>query len=252
MWYHIHRMRYAIIADIHANLSAFIAVLRDIERRGQVDELWCLGDVVGYGPDPGQCIELLRRSAHVCIAGNHDMAAVGRLDLANFNPDAATTIRWTREHICEEDAAYLAGLPSTIKVAKEGITLAHGSPKEPVWEYLVSLPVARDNFACFDTAYCMVGHSHTSLIFRQAEGVVSYIPFTEDIGQALGKNRLIINPGSVGQPRDGDPRASYAIYDTEAGIIRLHRVEYDITATQQNIMRYNLPLRLSVRLSQGV
>ncbi len=244
-------MRYAIIADIHANLAAFKAVLKDIERHGEVDEFWCLGDIVGYGPDPGQCLELLRRLRHVCVAGNHDLAAIGRLDLASFNPDAAAAIRWTAQQLDPQDVQYLEGLPSVIK--RDGFTLVHGSPREPVWEYLVSISSARENFAYFESPFCLVGHSHVPLVFRQAEdGICSYIPFSTDIGQVLGRSRLIINPGGVGQPRDGDPRASYAIYDSDAGVVRLYRVAYDINATQLKMMKQNLPVRLSVRLAHGV
>ena len=244
-------MRYAIIADIHANLAAFKAVLKDIERHGEVDEFWCLGDIVGYGPDPGQCLELLRRLRYVCVVGNHDLVAIGRLDLASFNPDAAAAIRWTAQQLDLQDVQYLEGLPSVIK--RDGFTLVHGSPREPVWEYLVSISSARENFAYFESPFCLVGHSHVPLVFRQAEdGICSYIPFSTDIGQVLGRRRLIINPGGIGQPRDGDPRASYAIYDSDAGVVRLYRVAYDINATQLKMMKQNLPVRLSVRLAHGV
>jgi diadenosine tetraphosphatase ApaH/serine/threonine PP2A family protein phosphatase len=243
-------MRYALLADIHANLTSLKAVLNDIERQGGVEEVWCLGDVIGYGPDPGQCIELLRGTNHICIAGNHDLAAIGRLELNNFNPDAATAIRWTAAQLTDADASFLAALPLVME--REGFTLVHGSPREPVWEYLVSIGAARESFAHFKTSFCLVGHSHVPLVFKQEEGGVSFIPFSESVGQVLGKGRLIINPGSVGQPRDGDSRASYAIYDDEAGVVRLHRVPYDINEVQFKIIKNNLPVRLSVRLGQGV
>ena len=244
-------MRYAFLADIHANLAAFKAVLKDIERRGQVAELWCLGDIVGYGPDPGQCLELLHRFRHICVAGNHDLAAIGRLDLSSFNPDAAAAIRWTAQQLSPQDVQYLEGLPAVIE--KDDFTLVHGSPREPIWEYLVSISSARENFAYFESPFCLVGHSHVPLVFRQTEdGVCSFTPFSTDIGRVLGRSRLIINPGGVGQPRDGDPRASYAIYDSDAGMAKLYRVAYDINATQIKMMKQNLPVRLSVRLAQGV
>ena len=244
-------MRYALLSDIHANLTAFKAVLEDIERQGGVDEVWCLGDVVGYGPEPGRCVELLKSIKHTCIAGNHDLGAIGRLELGNFNPDAATAIRWTVGQLTDADVDFLSALPTVTE--REGITLVHGSPREPVWEYLVSISAARENFAYFKTRFCMVGHSHMPLVFKQEEGgASSFIPFAEGVGLVLGKGRLIINPGSVGQPRDGDPRASYAIYDSEAGVVRLHRVSYDINEVQLKIMKNNLPVRLSVRLGQGV
>jgi diadenosine tetraphosphatase ApaH/serine/threonine PP2A family protein phosphatase len=244
-------MRYALLSDIHANLTAFKAVLEDIERQGGVDEVWCLGDIVGYGPEPGRCIELLKSTKHTCVAGNHDLGAIGRLEMGNFNPDAATAIRWTVGQLTDADVDFLAALPTVTE--REGITLVHGSPREPVWEYLVSISAASENFAYFKTRFCMVGHSHMPLVFKEEQGgASSFITFAENVGLVLGKGRLIINPGSVGQPRDGDPRASYAIYDGDAGMVRLHRVSYDINEVQLKIMKNNLPVRLSVRLGQGV
>ncbi len=244
-------MRYAIIADIHANLAAFRAVLDDIAGRGGVEEIWCLGDVVGYGPDPHQCIELLRQSNHVCIAGNHDWAAIGKIDTAYFNPDAAAACHWTAQQLSPEDIDYLGNLPLVIE--KNDFTLAHGSPREPICEYLLSTSDAEENFAYFKSLFCLVGHSHMPLVFKYSEtGVCSFSPFSPDDELRLAKDRLIINPGGVGQPRDGDPRASYAIYDNETRIVRLHRVPYDISATQVRMMEHGLPIRLVTRLSYGM
>ncbi len=244
-------MRYAIIADIHANLTAFRAVLDDIERRGGVEEVWCLGDVVGYGPDPHQCIKLLRQYKHTCIAGNHDWAAIGKVDTSEFNPDAAAACRWTAQQLTMEDIEYLESLPLVIE--KGDFTLVHGSPREPVWEYLLSVSRARENFAYFQSQFCLVGHSHVPLVFKYDEtGACFFNQFSTNVGLVLGKSRLIINPGGVGQPRDGDPRASYAIYDSDTRMIRLYRIPYDISATQVRMVKHNLPMRLVARLSQGV
>ncbi len=244
-------MRYAILADIHANLAAFTAVLEDIAHRGEVEELWCLGDIVGYGPDPSQCLELLRQHRHISICGNHDLAAIGKADIRRFNPDAAFAARWTAEQLSQEHINYLEGLPRVIE--KDNFTLVHGSPREPIWEYLLSTNSARESFAHFSSKFCLVGHSHVPLIFRQEEnGDCSSIPFTTGIGQVLGRSRTIINPGSVGQPRDGDPRASYATYDSQSGVVRLYRVAYDIQATQTKMVKNNLPVRLVVRLEHGL
>jgi len=244
-------MRYAIIADIHANIEAFSAVLADIERRGGVDEFWCLGDIVGYGPDPRQCIETLRRYDHICVLGNHDWAAIGKLNLADFNPDAAVACRWTAQELNDEDVQYLESLPLVIE--KDDVTLVHGSPRDPIWEYLLSISSARENFAYFNSPFCLVGHSHVPSIFRLNEtGGCSFSPFQENIGLILGKSRLIINPGGVGQPRDGDPRASYAILDSENRMAWLYRIPYDISATQAKMVQHNLPVRLVSRLSRGV
>ncbi len=244
-------MYVAILADIHANLAAFAAVLKDIEQRGGVDEYWCLGDVVNYGPDPVKCVELLRRLKHVAVVGNHDLAAIGKLSLNLFNPDAAVAMKWTINQLNQEAVNYLTSLP---QIAKQGeFTLVHGSPREPVWEYLVSKGQAKENFNFFKSRYCLVGHSHESLVFRVEEDKhVSYIKFAEGLGQVAGDHRLILNPGSVGQPRDGDPRASYAIYDSQSRVIKLYRVAYDVGTVQLRMVKANLPMRLVVRLEKGL
>lgn len=243
-------MRYAIIADIHANLAAFRAVLDDIEHRGGVDEIWCLGDIVGYGPDPHECIELLRQYNHICVAGNHDWAAIGKLDTSDFNPDAATACRWTAKQLSRDDVDYIKSLPLVIKEAD--FTLVHGSPREPAWEYLLSTSNAKENFAFYQTKFCLVGHSHVPLVFNYNEsGTCSYNEFSPNIGLALEKNRLIINPGGLGQPRDGDARASYAIYDSEVTIMRLYRIPYEISVTQASMVEQGLPMQLVARLSYG-
>ena len=244
-------MRYGIIADIHANLDAFRAVLEDIRQRGGVDEVWCLGDVVGYGAEPGECISLLRETTDVCVAGNHDRAATGKLSTADFNPAAATACQWTEQQLCPDDREYLNNLPEVIE--RGDFTLVHGSPREPIWEYVLSTSTARENFACFKTAYCLVGHSHRPMVFSYSRtGVCTVSLFPVDSWLATGDSRLIINPGGVGQPRDGDPRASYAVYDSDSKSIRLYRVEYDINATQTKMTAQGLPRQLVTRLSYGM
>lgn len=240
-------MIYAILADIHGNLAAFRAVLDDIARGGGVDQLWCLGDVVGYGPDPAACIALLRQQPHLCVAGNHDWAAVGRVDVSDFNPDAAAACRWTGEQLSTEDAEYLQGLPLTL--TRDRFTIVHGSPREPIWEYVTSVYSARDNFDHFDTAYCLLGHSHVPCVFERIDGgcVLEQMPAVLE----LGESRLIINPGGVGQPRDGDPRAAYAIYDEDAGAIYHYRIPYDIEHTQRRMRDEGLPGFLVERLGHG-
>ena len=243
-------MRYAIIADIHANLAAFTAVLDDIKRRGGVEEVWCLGDVIGYGPDPHQCIDLLRQYDHVCVAGNHDRAAIGKMGTSYFNPDAAAASHWTAQQLSPDDVAYLESLPLVIQ--KDDFTLVHGSPRDPIWEYLFSTGTAKENFAHFQSPFCLVGHSHMPLIFEYDEAGISFLKkFPSDAILTLAKNRLIINPGGVGQPRDSDPRASYATYDSETRVIRLYRVPYDIGTTQARMAEYRLPGNLITRLSYG-
>jgi diadenosine tetraphosphatase ApaH/serine/threonine PP2A family protein phosphatase len=242
-------MRYALIADIHANLAAFTAVLADIEQKGGVDEIWCLGDIVGYGPDPCQCLEFLRRYNHVCVAGNHDWAAIGKIDTSYFNPLAAAACQWTAKQLSPGDIHYLEKLPLTIE--KGDFLLVHGSPMEPIWEYVISTGIAARNFSFFKLPYCLVGHSHVPVVFREEGGSCLTVPLSPGIGLALGTSRMIINPGGVGQPRDGDPRASYAIYDSEGQIIRLYRIPYDISATQDKMMQAGLPIHLITRLKEG-
>jgi len=242
-------VRIAILADIHSNLAAFEAALEDLKTKGGFEKIWCLGDVVGYGPDPHQCIELLCQYDHVCVAGNHDWAAIGKMDTSDFNSVAAAACYWTTEQLTADDIQYLAGLP--LDVHQDDFTLVHGSPREPIWEYMLSAETARDNFSCFETDFCLVGHSHVPLVYESVGSTIMSSQFPEDASLKLGENRLIINPGGVGQPRDGDPRASYALYDSEAGVIYHYRVEYDVLATQHKMDEQGLPLPLILRLSEG-
>jgi diadenosine tetraphosphatase ApaH/serine/threonine PP2A family protein phosphatase len=242
-------MRIAILADIHSNMEAFEAVIGDAEVKGGFDVIWCLGDVVGYGPEPHECIERLRQFKHLCIAGNHDWAAIGNMDTTEFNPVAALAAQWTAEQLTDNDRDYLQKLPLTI--CQDDFTLAHGSPREPIWEYLLSTEAAQDNFACFETAYCLVGHSHVPLIFKLEDDKAVYREYEEGVALKLGQKRMIINPGGVGQPRDGDPRASYAVYDTDAQTVFHYRVDYDIPATQKKMAEHKLPTPLIFRLSRG-
>jgi predicted phosphodiesterase len=244
-------MRCAIIGDIHANLVAMTAVFDDIRRQGGADKVWCLGDIVGYGPEPHECVELLQQVRHVCVAGNHDLAAIGKVSTVNFNPDAAAAAEWTARHLTQSDIEYLDRLPMIIE--EDGFTLAHGSPREPIWEYVISTGIARENFKRFKTPYCLVGHSHRPMVFISEEkGECSAGDFSPRVKIALGDTRLIVNPGSVGQPRDGDPQASYAMYDSDMMLLRLFRVPYDVQETQDRMVERNLPLRLVARLSYGM
>jgi diadenosine tetraphosphatase ApaH/serine/threonine PP2A family protein phosphatase len=244
-------MRYAILADIHGNLEAFEAVREDIEQRGGVDELWCLGDIVGYGPNPRECLELLRQKKHICLAGNHDGAAIGKIDTSDFNPDAAAACHWTAKQLTSEDVDYLGSLP--LKLVRDNFTLVHGSPREPIWEYILSPQIARINFSYFETQFCLVAHSHITFIFDYSNqnGVCQLRQLPEELYLSDERNRLIINCGGVGQPRDGDPRASYAIFDDEEGVIYHYRLPYDISATQKKMLQAGLPARLATRLSYG-
>jgi predicted phosphodiesterase len=242
-------MRCAILADIHSNLAALTAVLDDIEGKGGVDEVWCLGDIVGYGPEPGECIRLLQKYNPVCVAGNHDFGAAGKLELSYFNPAAAQVCQWTAEKLNPVDIRYLEDLPKTVQ--KGDFLLAHGSPMEPIQEYVMSTSVAEKNFSFFDSQFCLVGHTHVPMAFKKEDNSCTSIALSPGIGLVMHGHRMIINPGAVGQPRDGDPRASYAIYDSEGHMFRLYRVDYDIRATQDKMMQAGLPITLVTRLEVG-
>lgn len=243
-------MRYAILGDIHGNLVAFKTVLQDLEKKGGFDRIWCLGDIVGYGPEPHECIELLQQYDHACVAGNHDWAAIGRIDTVDFNEEAAMANQWTAQQLTDEDKIYLKSLP--LVISEENFSLAHGSPREPIWEYLFSTNAARDNLEFFSTTFCLVGHSHIPLVFEHIDDSVTLHQLKDKACLKLETNRLIINAGSVGQPRDNDPRASYALYDSNEGVIQHYRIEYDIEATQEKMLQENLPEFLIYRLSHGM
>jgi predicted phosphodiesterase len=242
-------MRYAIIADIHANLEAFMAILHDIEQREGFDIIWCLGDVVGYGPDPQACIQLLREYEHIFIAGNHDRAATGRIDTFDFNASAYRAVGWTAAQLSDSDIEYLDQAPEMVTV--EDFTLVHGSPRSPLLEYILSTSVAEENFNYFDTRYCLAGHSHLPCIFEETEGGIIQAQFDDEAVWPMGEHRLILNPGGAGQPRDGDPRASYAIYDSEQMLVTHYRVEYDLHITQKKMLEAGLPQTLIQRLGRG-
>jgi predicted phosphodiesterase len=240
-------VRVGIISDIHANLAALEAVLADL---GSVDALWCLGDVVGYGPDPNECVNRLRELEAVCIAGNHDWAALGKLPIHDFNDDAANAVRWTQRTLEPDARAWLEDLPQIVD--RDPITLAHGSPREPIWEYVLSGAVAKANVPHFETLGCLVGHTHVPSSFvQQPDGRVQVDHREPGQVLALGHERFLANPGSVGQPRDQDPRAAYMIYDTDAATLTWRRVEYPIPETQAKMRRAGLPGWLSQRLTQG-
>jgi diadenosine tetraphosphatase ApaH/serine/threonine PP2A family protein phosphatase len=241
-------MRTLIISDIHANITALEAVLADA---GPFDATWCLGDLVGYGPNPNECIERIAQLPNLqCVIGNHDAAATGTIEVDAFNPDARKTVLWTQGTLTDANKEYLRSLPQRIDL--EFITLVHGSPYRPIWEYLLDTRSATVSFECFDNPYCFVGHTHLPVLY--------YLPDTRLIAQLIvPKNssqmtlapRAIINPGSVGQPRDRDPRAAYAILDLSENTWEWHRVQYDIQRVQDQMLQENLPERHIARLSAG-
>jgi predicted phosphodiesterase len=242
-------MRVLVISDIHSNLTALDAVLADA---GKVDQTWCLGDVVGYGPDPNQVVERLRELPDLSIIlGNHDVAVLGQMDYAVFNADARKSLAWQKSAIETGNLDYLMGL-SKDKLLRENVTLAHGSPRDPVWEYILNALSARMNFDQFDTPYCFVGHTHLQCLFQMEmdkDRVVQLIPKAGMVHHLAP--RAILNPGSVGQPRDRDSRAAYAIYDPDTLQWEPRRVDYDIAAVQSRIRAAGLPEKHAVRLAEG-
>ncbi len=239
-------MRILVISDVHSNLAALDAVLLDA---GQWDMTWCLGDVIGYGPQPNECIERLRAMPHVCVVGNHDLASVGRIDTSLFNPDAKAAALWTARQLTARNRAFIEQLPE--RYAEGDVTLVHGSPRHPVWEYVTSCSIADANWGHFETKYCLVGHSHVPIMYHK--GSASRCEETApDVGrrQSLSPH-TIVNPGGVGQPRDADPRASYALLDLPDAVIEFRRVDYDVGRTQELMRKAGLPPRLASRLSIG-
>jgi len=243
-------MRCLMLSDIHGNLAALEAVLASAPPDLPV---WCLGDVVGYGPSPNECIERLRSLDHRCIVGNHDWAVMNKVDVREFNPDAQLSVQWTQQCLEGDNLAYLESLNR--KELHGEFTLVHGSPREPIWEYILYPPVARLNLAHFDSPYCFVGHTHVPRIFRfrvqDDEETCQEEHLLEGGPRRLGEGRLIINPGSVGQPRDGDARASYLVLDVDDLTYEYHRVAYNVAKTQRLMEKARLPDRNIMRLSYG-
>ncbi len=241
-------MRVALISDVHANLVALEAVVADAEGRG-AEAIWNMGDTVGYGPDPNGVVARLAEAGAVSVLGNHDAAATGVIGTEWFNSLAAEAAEWTRAHLEPETAATLAGLG---EVAREGEwSLAHGTLRQPLWEYLITEEAAAGHFEMQETPYSAVGHTHVPLLVRRGTaGVEGETPVAGE-GAELGEGPLCVNPGSVGQPRDGDPRSSYALVDTGAGTVTHHRVAYDIGETQRRMEEAGLPRALAERLRFG-
>jgi predicted phosphodiesterase len=241
-------MLVAVLSDIHSNLRALDAVLGSI---GTVDAVWQLGDVVGYGPEPVGVVERLRQIGAIGVKGNHDDAVCGGGSLEGFNPDARIAAEWTRAHVDAATLAYLETLPELLTPDGTDFTLVHGSPRERIWEYLDSTFAALENLAAFGSRYCLIGHTHVPTVFRERRGRVEEVAVAPESGLRLDERRAFLNPGSVGQPRDGDPTASYLILDTSASRATWQRVAYDIDATQKAMLAAGLPPRLARRLRHG-
>jgi predicted phosphodiesterase len=240
-------MRIAVLSDVHANVPALDAVLADA---GPLDAVWHLGDVVGYGPDPNGVVDRLRRVGAIGVRGNHDAAAIGGLEIEDFNPEARAAMEWTRRQIKPATREWLAALP--LRRVEQGLTLVHGSPRDPTWEYILSAAIARENLAAFETTYCLHGHTHVPIVFRAGAQSMEALGPAPGAVLPLDERRALLNPGSVGQPRDGIPASSYLVLDLVANEASWHRVSYDIGAVQAAMREARLPRPLIERLSLGL
>jgi predicted phosphodiesterase len=244
-------VRVAAISDIHANLPALEAVLAAVDEAG-VEQVWCLGDIVGYGAEPDECADLVRERCAVCLVGNHDLAVLGGLDIAAFSEAAAAAVVWTRENAAERTLAMLRELEPL--ASHDGIGLFHASPRDPVWEYVLSAEQADAGMDAQAERIGLIGHSHMALFFERPPGERGEIRGAQAGDGALldlAEGEWLINPGSVGQPRDGDPRAAWLELDTEAPSARFHRVGYDVERAASSIAATGLPKRLANRLRAG-
>lgn len=239
-------MRIAVLSDIHANLQALDAVL---ESAGGVDAIWHLGDVVGYGPEPDAVVERLRSIGATGVKGNHDAAAAGGSEIEWFNPDARRAMEWTRTTISARTRAWLDALPVTLECGD--CSLVHGSPREPIWEYVTSVPVARSNLAVLGSRLGLHGHTHVPVAFLEDDGRIEAVSPGDGSVLELNGRRALVNPGSVGQPRDGDPRSSFLILDTDADSVSWHRAAYDMAPVQAAMRAVGLPASLASRLGVG-
>ena len=242
-------MNVLLISDIHSNISALEAVVRDAKIKFEIDEVWALGDLVGYGPDPAACLDFLDSIDAVCVAGNHDHAVAGIITTEWFNPIAAAAVDWTAESLDSTHLDQLKALPEVIE--RHGITLVHGSPRAPMMEYVYSELVAQDAINDTDTAGVAVGHTHLAAIYEQREGLTRGILIDRSRPYSFAGVSFLVNPGSVGQPRDNDPRASYAVLDLDEETITHRRVDYDFELTAQRIRDAKLPEFLADRLASG-
>jgi diadenosine tetraphosphatase ApaH/serine/threonine PP2A family protein phosphatase len=243
------KVKILLCSDIHANLVALETVLRAAPTH---DTVWCLGDVVGYGPHPNECIARLRNLNALTLTGNHDQAALGNVPLEQFRDTARKALEWTQQVLTAESIAWLQARPPTQLLARYGVTLVHGSPRSPIWEYIDGPRAALENFAYFDTPVCFFGHTHQPILYRLRAGdrVFSTRELANEQSYVL-EHMTLLNPGSVGQPRDGDPRAAFGMYDTDTQTFVLYRVAYDIAETQRAMQQVNLPARLIARLETG-
>lgn len=244
-------MKYFIFSDIHGNLEALQVVLQELENEMKSGECTpiCLGDIVGYGPNPRECIAEIRNRNIVCLAGNHDYAAIGKIDISYFNPYAKDAVLWTKSVLTDDDLEFLRTLP--IRKSIEVMTFVHATPCDAdQWNYLFTLYDAQHNFGCFETQVCFLGHSHQPIFIVQKETRDCWVHPYPILTFREGW-KYIINVGSVGQPRDGNPTASYALFDLANSTVEIKRIKYDIGLTQKKMRECSLPDYLIDRLELG-
>jgi predicted phosphodiesterase len=241
-------MRVAVISDIHANFHALEAVFAAIDLE-QPDEIWCLGDLVGYGPRPNRCCAAVAARATICLAGNHDLAVLGTLSVDDFTPDAAAAARWSAKVLTDDARSYLGGLSPLLR--RKDAELYHASPRDPVWDYVLTAEAAFDSLALTTAPIVLVGHTHVALAVTVEGGSVSGELAPGGTEVQLEGRRWLLNPGSVGQPRDGDPRAAWLLLDLALGVASFRRVEYPVERTQEEILARGLPVGLAARLALG-
>ncbi len=241
-------MRIAVLSDVHANLHALEAVLAEVDAGG-FDALWFLGDLVGYGPRPNECAALLQERAAVCLAGNHDLVVLGKISIAAFAGDAAAAARWTQTVLDDEVRRFLDVLEP--QAVAPGVELFHASPRDPVWEYVLSDDAAAAAFALTEAPLVLVGHSHVALELSDGDDLRGE-PAPAGTQLELGRLRRLLNPGSVGQPRDGDPRAAWLEIDIAAGGATFRRTDYPVGQTQDEMRERGLPEALAARLAYGI
>jgi diadenosine tetraphosphatase ApaH/serine/threonine PP2A family protein phosphatase len=242
-------MRIALLSDVHGNLPAFEAVLADVETQS-ADEVWCLGDLVGYGAQPDGCVELARARCDMSLAGNHDLVVTGDIPIEDFSSSAAAAARWTQENIAAETVEYLRGLEASEPEREPA--LFHASPRDPVWEYVLSGWQADECMDLMEARVGAIGHSHVALWFQRGEdGKVAGSAAEAGLERDLSEGRWLVNPGGVGQPRDGDPRAAWLLLDTDTWSATWRRVEYPIDEAARAIEEAGLPKVLAERLYSG-
>jgi diadenosine tetraphosphatase ApaH/serine/threonine PP2A family protein phosphatase len=244
-------VRVAVISDVHANLYALEAVLAEIDREPP-DAIWCLGDTVGYGPRPNECCDLVRERSDLVLIGNHDLLALGSAEvaLADFNPEAAEASLWTAEQLTEESRRFLEALEPTAQA--ENVQLFHGSPRDPVWEYVLTELVALESLSMTDAPLVLVGHTHVATAVTLSGGTLAGGTAPDGFEARFDEHRWLLNPGSTGQPRDGDPDAAFLELDLDAKRARFRRVPYPVARTQEEIRERGLPDSLAERLAHGL